>query len=351
MTNSESLFRDPLFQLNLSIFLAQRQGDFTIKPILFELGYSLQSIGSKLSLPLAVRSEIKDKAIKANDNAKPEIVLINKRDKKYIFWECKCEFFSTDSSTAAQCRTYLLMTGSSLGQVLGLRNDHGYEGMVVYLTPSDKYEQLEATLMSLKLELEQAGLEVGTPVCLGIQCTDTSLSICFTQRSGNLLGICENGPILIKEFESGTDPRPLYIIPIDPGISQASHERDYCLRVFNERSLNFLIRIIGRAGRSNEVIINYDDLMDDVTLGFYKYWQDNEARRYVRDIINNLLREIAKFINDKLQKNILFRQGQFWQIKAADRQTLDRAREEIMNFSVERLNIPPSTNTDLFENK
>ncbi|MEW6041822.1 MAG: hypothetical protein AB1633_09890 [Elusimicrobiota bacterium] len=142
--NINELCKDPLFQLNLTIWLAQPQSSqyFYVYPLFYESGLSIYSIGPLLALPPDIRFAVSGK-VDCQDGARPDLVLETKELKKYCILECKTSSFSQNSSTANQARTLLLIAGPILSEVLGLGTRGQNDGMLCYLIGPNQIEMLD----------------------------------------------------------------------------------------------------------------------------------------------------------------------------------------------------------------
>jgi len=172
----EELCRDPLFQLNLAIWLAQPKiGDISVRPILYQSGFRILSIGPLLTLPPDIRLITRQSEICCQDIAKPEVILEADNRKKLLIVECKRSSFGSSSSTADQTRTLLLLSGRIVAEVLAIGARSSAQGILCYLTRSDQVAPLESTLAELVQDLRKANLDTGDSGCLGIKPNDTGI--------------------------------------------------------------------------------------------------------------------------------------------------------------------------------
>lgn len=93
--NLNEICKDPLFQLNLAIWMTQSQPSthFYIYPLFYDSGLSIYSISPLLALPPDIRLAVCDR-IACQESAKPDLVLELKKEKKilcvrvqiFLFW-------------------------------------------------------------------------------------------------------------------------------------------------------------------------------------------------------------------------------------------------------------------------
>src|SRR6266581_3195760 len=120
------LIRDPIFQLNVLLWLAQPlpSGD-AITPLLHSGGFEVQ---------VGVR---------------PDVILAKESSGKFAITECKGSSFGSGSSTAHQARTLLALAGPRCHEVLGLQPQAVRESTLTYLLPSSQRPAMRATISEL----------------------------------------------------------------------------------------------------------------------------------------------------------------------------------------------------------
>lgn len=118
----DDLLKDPLFQLNMLLWLAQPlPAGNEISPLLYRRGFTVYAIAPLLPLPLDVRQVVHD-TLALQSGVRPDIVLVHNQERKFAFHECKTNSFGPDSSTAAQIRSLLIISGSRAAEILGLQH-------------------------------------------------------------------------------------------------------------------------------------------------------------------------------------------------------------------------------------
>lgn len=213
-TKIEELCSDPLFQLNLSIWLSQsKPKDFSVRPVLYEAGFQILSVGPLLTLPLDIRLHISESSLDCQDRAKPDLILEDNNRTRLLTLECKRTSFGTSSTTASQARTLLLLSGPIISEVLAIGARASAQGVLCYLTRSDQVPPLENTLSELIKELQELKLDPGENGCLGIRPDKTAILLEYSHEVRTLLKCKSKSPVAILSIEADTDPRPLYFIP------------------------------------------------------------------------------------------------------------------------------------------
>jgi len=106
----EQLIADPLFQINMLLWLTQPLPDdaqareagvapFEIKSLLHTQGYVVYAIAPMLTIPGDVRLAALGARLAIRDGVRPDAVLCRERDLSFLFVECKASSFSPDSSS------------------------------------------------------------------------------------------------------------------------------------------------------------------------------------------------------------------------------------------------------------
>lgn len=349
--NINELCKDPLFQLNLAIWLTQPQPSefFCVYPIFYESGLKIYSIGPLLALPADIRLTVSGK-VDCRDGVRPDLVLETKELKKYCILECKASSFGPDSSTAQQARTLLLVTGPILSEVLGLGTRGQNGGLLCYLIGPNQTEMLETTLETLEKEIrERVNLESGNFGCFRVKPTESTVTLEYHEDIKKFLNLAKDSPIEVVKFEKTTDPRPLYFIPYDPNIQQTKEEQQFCRRILFERILSYIISNIGGATIPTTITSTTEDLLNAATFGVYEIWEDNEATKNVRRLVKDFLISIKNSINEPLRECITYESNKGWIFNLKDKETHEGLLKEFQKFKPETLDLSKQTQPDLFE--
>lgn len=344
----KELCKDPLFQLNLSIWLAQPQSsiDFYIYPLFYESGLSIYSIGPLLALPPDIRGVVSGK-VGCQDEARPDLVLESKKAKKYCILECKSSSFGPESSTAEQARTLLLIAGPIISEVLGLGTRGQDDCMLCYLIGPNQTEWLKTTLGSLEKEIkERLNLESGNSGCFGINPDQLAITLEYPREVKEFLNLIKDSPIEIIKFEENTDPRPLYFIPYDPNIDQTKEEQEFCRRILLERILSYVISNIGGVTTPATIVLTIEDLLNAATLGVYEIWEDNEAKKHIRRLAKDFLINIENTLSEPLKGCISHDKG--WSFDLKDKETHEGLLKEFQKFKPETLDLSKRIQPTLF---
>ncbi len=70
----DQLCGDPLFQLNLAIWLSQANPGSAVRPIFYDNGFTIYSIGTLLAVPPDIRLHLNESGIDCQGGSAPDIV-------------------------------------------------------------------------------------------------------------------------------------------------------------------------------------------------------------------------------------------------------------------------------------
>jgi hypothetical protein len=344
MTSQTKFSNDPLFQLNLLLWLTQPMPSISsIRPIFYEAGFEVYSLSPLLTLPPEIRDAVRQKNIRCQESARPDIIIHRAiKNGTYILMECKKNSFGVESSSAEQGRAYLLLTGPSVRQVLGLDPKESLKATVLYVTDSGVLNLLKDSLNQMAEELDRNNLKHGTYECLGLELRDSSVFLHMPEEFRQLLNTPTLSPVEVLKAEDGTDPRPLYFIIYDPGIDQDPEERKLCQRILFERIQGSLLMRIGQATPPCHLTFTNEDLLSDATFGMYKIWEDNSARRHMRSLTNGLISAIHRVLPDEVRQKFFFSEGEGWIIDIGS----DEEQQMVLNL-ISRFKADAVTPSDL----
>jgi len=307
-----------------------------LRPLFFEAGLKVYSIAPLLALPPEIRIEVKNKGIMCQDAIRPDVILHRpQRDRVYLLMECKRSSFGVESSTATQAWTYLLLAGPSLDEALALNPAESKKALVVYLSASEQSKALQSTLSALVQELEHQAVAHGPFQCLGLEATDSGISLSMPDEMIQILKAHKSTPVEIMQVEPDTDPRPLYFIPYDPGIDQSIEERQLCRRILFERVHSYVLARIGHAAPPHRSIFSNEDLLNEATFGMYNLWEDASVRRHMRSLINSLLDAIHRSLTPDGKKAFYFDEGKGWVLSVSTTEVQEQLLTTLTRFQVE----------------
>jgi len=172
------LLKDPLFQLNVLLWLAQPLPDGNeITPLFYAKGFMVYAVALLVGPPPDLRLMAQEARISMQDRVRPDVVLALRSNHKFGFAECKKSSFGPTSSTAEQARSLLVVAGPRAAEVLGLDSGRVADSLLAFVIPENDREPLARTLANLHEELREKRLPAGRFSVLGLMLTDTELSL------------------------------------------------------------------------------------------------------------------------------------------------------------------------------
>ncbi len=345
-----SLCKDPLFQLNLAIWLTQPQhaDNVCVDPIFYKSGLSIYSIGPLLTLPLDIKLAIKGK-INFKDSIRPDLILEKKELNRYCLLECKGSSFGSGSSTAEQARTLLLIAGPIISEVLGVGSRRQNAGVLCYMTGPNQNSMLGTTLLELKEEIESIGLEPGPFGCIEISADESVITLEYSLEVKELLSLKIDSPLQIMKLEKDTDPRPLYFIPYDPNINQTAEEKEFSRRVLFERILEFFITNIGGADVPIKTYIKTEKFLNDATFGMYSIWDDDEAKKCLRKLVRTFLKKIEGTLKTPAKECMHYEIEDGYMVDIKDDNAKSEFLKQLQKIKPETMGVSERVQPSLFE--
>jgi len=144
----DELIRDPIFQLNLLLWMARDQpvDAARVTPLFYRWGYRFLMVEAPLPLPPLLVSVVLKSGLEISLEPEPEMVLGNPSNHRALYLEAKRESFSSQSSTAKQARGHLLAAGAAFRDIVT-----PYEvARLCYVLPEERRTLMEACLAELK---------------------------------------------------------------------------------------------------------------------------------------------------------------------------------------------------------
>lgn len=299
--DSSALLSDPVFQLNLGIWMLQQFPDeASIHPILSRAGYVLDSISRKLPPSPSMRPVLVRLA--GSDGApSPDILAQGPPDSPWLILECKGASFGPQSSNSKQALK-LMAVASDLSDALGLAGDPQPAG-VCYLTTSQHHVALASTLEHLRTIIESASLPVPSIACLGVSRDEDGIYVEMCPQDDSPAGLKRALPArqIVVKNDPGDDPRPLYYVPWDPGVSQDPEQSEYCRSLLNSRLSVAAAGTVGRSRPPRRVTLKMETLLSDATFGVSDQWRSRSdlgrtlrnAKRFLKDALKDLAEQLA----------------------------------------------------------
>jgi len=297
-----------------------------------------------LDLRLAARQA----QITMHDLVRPDVVLTHEGDRKFAFTECKASSFGPTSSTAEQARSLLLVAGPRAAEALGLAPGDISESLLAFVIPHDEQKLLGPTVSNLRGELERNKLPPAHSSFLGLQLTDTDVSVVINDLGSAFFALPAGANAFMKR-EPDTDPRPLYFIPYDPDVVQSEQERVFCKRVLFERMHSTVLSAVGRANPPAALVLESRKILNDAMFGAYEHWENRESAKHMRRLCTQFMNALMQAVNSEAPGSMAFQVGEGWSIGLPDQEHQDTVTDALSRFSCETLDLRAEPQPGLFD--
>jgi len=343
------LVSDPLFQLNLVLWLTQPlPEDSDLVPLLHQCGFSVYAIAPALAVPPDVLLAAQGATVRVQRSGRPDVVLTHEEERRFAFVECKASSFGPGAEAAEQARAFMLMAGLRAAEVLGLDASQVTDSILGYVVPDSQKLSLQQTLTALTHELTSYKLPAGRATILGLQASTKQLTVSVDAVGATFLSLAA-GIHAIMRLQPNTDPRPLYFIPYDPDVSQSEDERLFCKRVLFERIHSGVLAAIGRANPPITVTLRPNELLNDATFGMFSLWQNRDSAKHMRAVCRQLVHALAKAVNREVSETFSHDPQTGWTISLPDADRHKSVIYAVSRFSCETMNLRAAPEPELFD--
>lgn len=334
--NNSAIIEDPVFQLNLLLFLtwdAPSTGD--IDPVFLRSGYNLSFVETKLTVPDAIHLRLSEGGLHIQRTARPDIFLEHEESHTLVPMECKRSSFSSTSSTAAQARSLLVFDGIQLSTFVGKTSV--WESALTYVTVTGNGELLITTLQELSAEIFSYGYGTAKVSCLEIALRNDGVYLSAIERGYHLPNVNFNAARKIINLSEEEDPRPLYIIPFTLG---GTHDPDpFCEEVFRERIRLAIALLLGNISQEPQEH-TLDTVMERV-ITVWSMWDHQEEKRAIKSYVRQVLNEVFGSIYRQFNVRCSIR-NQTITIPGVTADSIETVRRYINSVAFRRHQIPLS---------
>lgn len=283
----------PLFQLNLLVWLSWPSAP-VVYPVFQAEGFVLDRVGQQITVPLAARLAATRAVppVAMNQAISPDLLLRHPDRPTLISLECKVDSFGVASSAARQAAGLLACPGPHVAAELGLMEPLRWRVFPLYAVAHPQQNPMAYTLDELRRLLDQASVDAGPDpaTALGIEVAADGVYLHFA--APERLPFAVDTAVKVMDLAPGDDPRPLYVIPLDPSIDAAD---PYGRRALEERVRAAVVATLGaRLGRGPATVA-WDDLMR-LAIPVWSLWRDRGRRRVLQQCkayVRERLRELA----------------------------------------------------------
>ena len=206
----ELLLKDPVFQLNILLWMAKEQppDHFRVRPLFHQLRFSIEYIEQPFFFPDELIGAVEASGIEISTKPEPELMLSRSEDNKALYFEAKAGSFGPESSNRRQALGHLLAAGPAFSEVYAPLTTC----LLCYVLPAGEHGPMADCLAGLSMELSGKGLRPGQYSVHELSVEDSQLVYAWDQAFCDHVGSIERRAVLINHVEDETDPAPLLLI-------------------------------------------------------------------------------------------------------------------------------------------
>jgi hypothetical protein len=293
----DQLIRDPVFQLNLLLWMAKEQPPqgYVVKPLFFENGFGVIYIEQPFAFPqesiLAIRGSGRDVSIAPE----PELLLGRMTDKVALYLEAKADSFSTSSTkNCKQARGHLLAVGAAFAEVMTPYRSC----LLCYVVPEDRRTLMQECLEELVADLCGCGLNAGSHSSHGLGVLGQELHYTWDEKFRTHTGITETSAVVMSPITDDTDPSPLFLIYTDEDYPDPEN-RNLLRRCVVNQVHAHLVSDLHHQRFDQTYERSAESLLNDMTEGLYQYLGRTRQKAMRRLVTENFFRRIAEYSRDR----------------------------------------------------
>ena len=280
-----------LFYLNLFIYLCLPSNHAGLEPVLYEGNYNLYCIAPQIPLERVAleKINISGNTIEIQQTVGPDLVLTRKEKNEVILLELKETGFGPTATQASQANSLLSIKGNHLVQYFGISIIPEGVSRLTYAIGKDSSIPMYDTLQELVGKLKSIGIDACDPETVGISVRADGVYLIFDGAGqGPVYDLHKlHGPeVRVMKLDEITDPRPLYLIPLDPSVDATD---EYGRAVLEERVRSSIASLIGSQVDNPNFTITIDEILD-LAIKVWTFWRDNDAKKCLRNSVKAHIR-------------------------------------------------------------
>jgi len=293
---NEALIKDPVFQLNLLLWMVKEQPStgYRVRPFLYENGFRLVYIEQPFAFPDPTARAIEASTLNISKAPEPEMILGRDVDKKGLYFEAKADSFSPDSSNSKQARGHLLACGPAFAETLTPLQ----LALLCYVVPKDRCPPMAECLASLTTELQSAAMAAGPHSVHGLEVVAHDLLYSWDDSFKRHIGIAEDSVAVLHELQDDTDPSPLLLIFSDQDCPNPERS-GYYRKVLINQVVAKLVSELNLLPLEKTYSITARELLQQTTDGIVDYLGRERQRNMIRIVRQNIFGRIASFCRGK----------------------------------------------------
>jgi len=343
---TEALLRDPVFQLNLLLWMAKEQpsGDFRVRPLFYNWGFRIIYIEQPFAFPEDAARAMKDSALDISVAPEPELILgRTSSDNKALYFEAKANSFGISSRNCRQARAHLIASGPAFGEVLFPLN----ACLLCYVVPDSAREKMSECLTDLSDELRNKGLKPGPFSCHGLAVSESRIVYSWDSICKEHVGATEGAVPILNDVEEDTDPAPLVLVFSDEDCGNVEM-RDFYRRAVIDQVRACLLSDLHSHALGEKYETSPDNLLAKTSDGVFQHLGGERQKGLRKLVRENIFKKIADYWKDK-QSGVTLVGNQLvvtWSVIGERDNFLNWIEDRRMRFDVGK---PPEEQPDLFD--
>jgi len=291
----EDWIRDPVFQLNLLVWMSKEQPKeaYCVRPVFHEAGFDWMAIEQPIRFPVETAKlieQINEKGdIRIHSHPEPELVVKRSRDQSALYFEAKSNSFGVASSTSHQGRGHLVATGSVFREV----NAPLERALLVYVVPNEVSDPMRACLQELALQLRSVALSPGDSAVDGLTAEDAAIHYHFDVLSRGMLGISESRIALVENIAEDTDPSPLLLIYSNEDCPD-DERRGYYRHVIQNQAIATMLCEFHRLDIGESITLSAARVLELTTQGAFNFLGHERRKKMELLLKVNVFNKIAE---------------------------------------------------------
>jgi len=291
----DALIRDPIFQLNLLLWMALDQPDQVarVKPLFYRWGYRFLMVEAPLPLPPSLVQVAEKSGLDISLAPEPEMVLGNPANHRALYLEAKKESFSAGSSTARQARGHLLAAGPAFRDIVS-----PYHGArLCYVLPEDRRSLMEACLAELKAELTAHALGAADTSLHGLAAGPQGVDYIWDDAFAAYVGADSRREQVLPTAGEETDPTPLLLVYSAEDYAGGATP-DYAREAMLKQVWAWLLCEVQVAETGVPLAFKTDTLLTLTTGGIFNFLGKERQRNLCRLVKEQLFKPISAHWNE-----------------------------------------------------
>lgn len=292
----DDLIRDPVFQLNLLLWMAKEQpaAAYRVRPFFYDHGFRLVYIEQPFAFPDDTARAIESASLAISKEPEPEMILGRNTDNKGLYFEAKADSFSPESSNSKQARGHLLACGPAFAETLAPFQ----QALLCYVVPHDRCQPMRDCLAALSDQLHSAALASGTHSVHGLQVVATDLVYSWDTPLKTHLAITEDSIPVLHDLLDDTDPSPLLLVFSDQDCPNPERV-GYYRKVLINQALAKLVSDLHLLPLEQTYAITARELLLQTSDGIFQYLARDRQKSMINIVRQNIFTRIAAAWRDK----------------------------------------------------